>query len=215
MGIKMSYVLNSAYAESQKSIIRDSRSTPDDLKRSINALGEEIGRKLIVDHFLFEESITTPMNSNVRGFLPKIPLCAIITTRDDFAFLGKGISSTLQNSISGYMDFEGQRGVQALNANIRHMELPELKGQHVHTLIIAKAVLATGCTATHLAKVAINTYMPRQIIITSIFYSEHAVAELNHEIPNADILTVGVSDTLNEDGMLVPGIGNLDQRLRA
>lgn len=211
----MNHELNSVYAESQKSIIRDSRSTSDDLKKSITVLGEEIGKKLIEDHFLNKESITTPMKCNMDVFLPKIPLCAIITTRDDFSYLGKGISSKLQNSIIGYMDFEGQRGIQALNAKIRSVEFPQPKGQHVHTLIIAKAVLATGCTAIHLTKEAINKYMPRKILVASIFYSENAVIELSNEIPNIDILLVGESDTLDGEGMLVPGIGNLDQRLRA
>ena len=208
-------VIDSIYSESQKFIIRDSRSTSFDLKKNIKELGEEIGKKVIIDYFLVKEAITTPMSSQIEGFLPKIPLCAIITTKDDFLFLGAGISSTLQNSILGYMDFNGQRGVQALNADIRHMELPKPIGQNVHTLIIAKAVLATGCTAIHLTKKAMNTYMPRNIIIASIFYSEQALAELSHEIPNADIFVVGKPDILDENGMLVPGIGNLDERLRA
>jgi uracil phosphoribosyltransferase len=208
-------VINSAYSESLKSVIRDSRSEPAELKSSIRRLGEEIGKKVLVDYFLVKESITTPMDIQTEGFLPKIPFCAIVTTKDDFSFLGTGISLILQNSISGYMDFHGQRGIQALTADIRDMDLPKPKGQAVHTLIIAKAVLATGCTAIHMAKTAISTYMPRNVIIASIFYSESALAELKHEIPNADIILVGDSDMLDENGMLKPGIGNLDNRLKA
>lgn len=211
----MNIKLDSLYSESHKSVIRDSRSTPVELKESVRRLGEELGKKIIMDYFLVRESITTPMNSRLDGLLPKIPLCAVITTTDDFSFLGTGISSVLQNSISGYMDFNGQRGIQALNAEIRHMELPEPKGQSVHTLIIAKAVLATGCTAIHLAKKAMSEYMPRNIIIASVFYSQNALAELSYEIPNSDIIVVGEPDMLDDDGMLIPGIGNLDNRLRA
>jgi uracil phosphoribosyltransferase len=211
----MNIKLDSLYSESHKSVIRDSRSLPAELKESVRRLGEEIGKKVITDNFLVRESITTPMNSQLDGILPKIPLCVVITTKDDFSFLGTGISSILQNSISGYMDFNGQRGIQALNADIRHMELPEPKGQAVHTLIIAKAVLATGCTAIHLAKKAISKYMPRNIIIASVFYSQNALAELSYEIPNSDIIVVGEPDMLDDDGMLIPGIGNLDNRLRA
>ncbi len=113
------------------------------------------------------------------------------------------------------MDFNGQRGVQALNTQIRHMELPDTKGQSVHTLIVAKAVLATGCTAIHLAKKAMSKYMPRNVIIASAFYSQNAIAELNHELPNSDIIVIGEPDVLDDEGMLIPGIGNLDHRLRA
>jgi uracil phosphoribosyltransferase len=58
-------------------------------------------------------------------------------------------------------------------------------------------------------------YMPRNTIIASVFYSKQAVAELSQEIPNADIIVIGDPDALDENGMLVPGVGNLDVRLRA
>lgn len=207
--------LDSSYSESHKSVIRDSRSKQVELKESVRTLREELGKKIITDYFLVRESITTPMNIQLDDiWLPRVPLCAVITTKDDFSFLGIGLSSVLSNSISGYMDFNGQRGVQALNAEIRHMELPEPKGQSVNTLIIAKAVLATGCTAIHLTKKAMSKYMPRKIIITSVFYSQNALVELNYEIPNSDIIVVGDPDMLDDDGMLVPGIGNLDNRLQ-
>jgi len=49
------------------------------------------------------------------------------------------------------MDFGGLRGPEALTSQIRAIDLPEIKrGQFVETLIIAKSVLATGCTAIHL-----------------------------------------------------------------
>lgn len=153
------------------------------------------------------------MRIEVTRPIPIFPLCAIITTKDDFEYLGKGISSVINNSIKGYMDFEGIRGTKALNAEIQNMILPEIKGQNVDTLIIAKAVLATGFTAINLAKNAIAKYLPRKIIIASVFYSESGVRELMHNIPNADIFLVGEHDSLNGDGMLVPGVGDLDKRI--
>lgn len=206
--------IDSRFAEAQKSIVMDSSSSKAALRQSVWLLGQEMGKKVIEDYFLSKGTLQTPMNVQVERIVPTVPLCAIVTTRDDFEFLGKGISSVLYNSIAGYMDFEGRRGLQALNAQIQHVELLEPKGQHVHTLIVAKAILATGCTAIHLTRSAMSKYMPRQIIISSIFFSEHAVAELHHEIPNADIIVIGSPDSLDEDGMLVPGVGILDQRLK-
>lgn len=211
----MNSSINSRYTEGQKSIVMDSSSSSDNIKESITNLGMELGKKIIEDYFSIENSFETPMRKKVERIYPDIPLCAIITTKDDFSYLGKGLSETITNSISGYMDFNGVRGKQALNSEIRHMELPESKGQNVHTLIIAKAVLATGCTAINLTKKAMNKYMPRNVIIASVFYSAQAIDELNHEVPNADIIVIGDPDSLDSNGMLVPGVGNLDQRLSA
>lgn len=207
--------IGEGYAEAQKSIVMDACSSSEMLREAVKVLGCEIGRKVMEDYFLEKKSFETPMNRKVERLFPDVPLCAIMTTRDDFLYLRKGIQSVIRNSIVGYMDFEGRRGVQALNSEVRHMELPEPKGQSVHTLIVAKAVLATGCTALHLTKTAMTKYMPRNTIIASVFYSKQAVAELSQEIPNADIIVIGDPDALDENGMLVPGVGNLDVRLRA
>lgn len=205
--------IDNQYASSQKSIIMSSESESEQLRAAVYRLGEELGRKLVELYFLEPTEIRTPMKASVLRSLPKMPLCSIVTTRDDFEYLGKGIACVLDNSIMGYMDFEGQRGVQALNAEITHMELPQPIGQHVDTLVIGKAVLATGCTAIHLAKTALIKYLPRRIVISSLFYSEQGVSELIHELPNADLVLVGEPDNIDDNGMLVPGVGNLDKRL--
>lgn len=206
-------LITNQYAIAQKSIIMSSESGSEQLRIAVNRLGVELGKKLVELYFLQSEEISTPMKSKVLRSLPRVPLCSVITTRDDFEYLGKGMASVLENSILGYMDFEGQRGIQALNADIAHMELPEPIGQHVDTLVIGKAVLATGCTAIHLAKTALGKYLPKRIVISTLFYSEQGVAELTHEIPNADLILVGDPDSINDKGMLVPGVGNLDERL--
>ena len=46
------------------------------------------------------------------------------------------------------LEFDGKRGIEALKSTIRTASLPATKpGQNVKYLIIAKSVLATGCTA--------------------------------------------------------------------
>lgn len=67
----------------------------------------------------------------------------------------------------------------------------------------------------HLTKSAIKKCMPRDMVICSIFYTEEAIAELRRELPNVDIMVVGDLDQLNDEGMLIPGVGNLGLRLCA
>ncbi len=211
----MQELLKSDYTDSLKSVVMNSDSDQDTLQTAITELGEEIGKKIIENYFVSKKIFNTPMMVEVAGLYPTIPLCVIVTTKDDFAYLGKGISKKIKNSIAGHMDFKGRRGIQALDTKISHLELPELKGESVHTLIVGKAVLATGCTAMHLTKSAMKKCMPRNVVICSIFYTEEAIAELRRELPNVDIMVVGSPDQLNDDGMLVPGVGDLDLRLCA
>ncbi|HHP4539555.1 TPA: uracil phosphoribosyltransferase [Acinetobacter baumannii] len=207
--------LNTNFIRSQKTIIRSIDSGSDILKESINAAGEEIGKFILEQYFLEKDSVTTPMQEKVIDFMPKVPSCVIVTTKDDFEFFGKGIARYLPNSFIGYIDYEGRRGIQALNTDISTMMLPDTKGLPINTLIVSKAVLATGCTAIHLLKTAIKEYFPKNVLIVSLFHSLQGVAELEKEAPNADIIVVGDSDSIDEAGMLTPGVGNLDLRLKA
>lgn len=206
-------ILESDYCQSQKSIIRSESSSPELLKKSIFNLGEEFAKTITEKYDLKQKTIRTPMSHTIEALLPKYSRSVIITTKDDFESLGMGLNNKLENSLLGYMDFEGRRGAAALDSPIRNIDLPNSTDEPVVNLIIGKAVLATGCTAVSLTKESVIKYMPRRIIIASCFYSKRGVSELMHEIPNADLILVGEDDRINDDGMLEPGIGNLDHRL--
>ena len=195
--------------------MRSESSSPTSLNKAIINLGEEFAKVVIEKYDLAKKTIRTPMFHELEALVPIHSRSVIITTKDDFEFLGKGLSNKIDNSLLGFMDFEGRRGTTALNNPIRNIDLPHSSDEPVVNLIIGKAVLATGCTAISLTKESMRKYMPRRIIIASCFYSKRGVSELIHEIPNADLILVGEADKINDDGMLEPGIGNLDHRLHA
>ena len=113
-------------------------------------------------------------------------------------------------------DTPAEGGKDALSSPIRSMSLPEPRKEFpTDSVIIAKSVLATGCTAISLTRKAVEMYNPRNVIIASIFYSDIGIAEMLNEISTAQIFTFGKADSLDENGMLIPGVGNLDQRLNA
>lgn len=208
-------ILESDYCQSQKAIIRSESSSPESLKKAIFNIGEEFAKSIIEKYDLSLKTIRTPMSHTLETLLPVHARSVTITTKDDFESLGMGINNKIDNSLSGFMDFEGRRGVAALDSSVRNIDLPHSSDEPVVNLIIGKAVLATGCTAISLTKESMRKYMPRRIIIASCFYSKRGVSELIHEIPNADLILVGEADKINDDGMLEPGVGNLDQRLHA
>lgn len=206
------FYINSKFCESHKTVIRSNDSCKCKIQSSLTILGEEIGKAISENFFIDTKTITTPMDQQFSGYFQEHPLVSLITTIDDAPFLGAGLLKIFENSISGHMDFSGLRGPQALNAKIRNINLPDSKLGSVNTLIVAKSVLATGCTAISLTKAAIQKYMPRNVIIASIFYSMQGVTELRHSLANADIFLIGAPDKINTNGMLEPGVGNLDER---
>jgi uracil phosphoribosyltransferase len=206
--------INDKFSESYKSVIRNVTSSSEEIQGAIKILGTELGKFIFGQYFTKNKNIETPMGLSIDSLFPNQHKIAIMTTKDDFEYLGKGLESIFENTISGYMNFEGQRGLQALNSSVREMCLPEQGNEPINTLLIGKAVLATGCTAISLTKTALQKYMPRNLIICSIFYSRQGVKDIVTSLPNADIILVGEPDNIDTDGMLVPGIGNLDERIK-
>lgn len=204
------------YAEALITEIRDQETNSEVLKDRLYRLGEKVGQKISGDIFIQKKIIMTPMGCPYTGISLMQKRTVVVSTKDDYEYFAKGISSTLKEVIRGYMDFEGIRGKEALSHPVRSIVLPNLdKRNPVECLIIAKSVLATGCTAISLTKKAMELCNPRHVIIATVFYTEQGISDILSEIASAEIYAFGKPDDVNKDGMLTPGVGNLDLRLNA
>lgn len=104
------HLIDTQFSEAHKSIIRSKDSTVDEIRRSITVLGEELGKSIAQEYFIKPEQISTPMGFTIDVPFFNFSKTAIITTKDDFDLIGTGIKRILDNSIVGFMDFQGQRG---------------------------------------------------------------------------------------------------------
>lgn len=209
------YRIEDNYSKVLLTQIRNKYSGITELKDALFELGEVIGKEITVKKFIETDTVITPMNQIFNGLKLLEKSSAIVSTKDDFEFFANGIASIVKNAIRGYMDFGENRGQTALTTPVRAIVLPDLKvNNHIDTLIIAKSVLATGCTAISLTNKAVEKYKPKNVIVASIFYSLIGIQELYSEFPHVEIYLIGESDELDENGMLSPGIGNIDSRLK-
>ncbi|POY36443.1 hypothetical protein C3K47_11920 [Solitalea longa] len=203
------------YGSALLTTIRNCNTPKDELRQSLIKIGNLIGSEIVSEEFTYMDKINTPLQKDFLGFSFKKSNVVIVSTKDDYNFFLKGIAQCIKNPITGYMDFSGERGKATYTSPVRSLVLPETpRGQAIDAVIIAKSVLATGCTAVTLAKSAYQKLMPNKLIITTCFYSLSGIEELKNEIPNCKLYLIGNPDELDQDGMLVPGVGNLDQRLQ-
>ena len=207
--------IDDKYSLALTTLIRSKNTQIDDLKNALLQVGARIGSEIVADNMLIKSEVTTPMDQQFQGFSFSNCLNLLYSTKDDFNYFAKGIATAIPNVEQGYFDFQGKRGLDALTLPIRAVSHPPInKDTPIESVIIAKAVLATGCTAISLTKNIISKYYPKKIIIATAFYSIRGVQELTKEIPSIDwIYKIGKAELLNEKGMLVPGVGNLDERL--
>lgn len=209
--------LNNGYIQVLETRIRDINTKGEELKKSLLELGAIVGQEICADNMLSDVTVNTPMGNTYNGVkIDKSKEHVVISTKDEYEYFAEGIARQLNGCYRGYIGFIGTGKEDEFCAPIRTIDLPDIKtGKPVEYVIIAKSVLATGCTAISLAKKAIEKYMPNGIIIASAFYSERGVLELKKQLPHAKIYVCTDPDEINTDGMLLPGVGNLDLRLRA
>lgn len=210
------HILKDPYITALLTEIRDEQTSKETLRKRLSYIGRRIGELIIGDGLVLEKTVTTPLGLPYTGLCLSKTTTLIVSTRDDYHYYANGIASCFSKPYRGFMDFDRVRGPEALKCKRRAIEFPTVKpGEVVDTLIIAKSILATGCTAISLTHSAIARFLPKRVIIAAVFYSEDAIQEVLAEIPNVEnIYICGEPDLLNADGLLVPGVGNLDARIR-
>lgn len=210
-------VIDDKYSLLLQTLVRAETSSKEEIQKSLIELGEVLGKNIVGNYLIESNEILTPMQKTFNGYTFKLRAKNIVySTKDDFNFFAKGIANMLPNVEIGYMDFNGVRGEDALTQPIRGIKHPNIqKNANIDTVVIAKAVLATGCTAISLTRNILAKYQPNHLIIASAFYSERGIEELLNEFPKlAGVYLIGEKDNLDHNGMLIPGVGNLDERIQ-
>lgn len=207
------YELRSQRSLRDSGVVRDDDSSPKEIRDALASLARSVADE-ILERFGYDAAeVTTPLSEEITVARRRSGRTIVISTRADYEPFGRVIANELSPAWSGYMDFGSVRGRAALNAPIREISIPEKGEGSIDTVVVAKSVLATGCTAVSLARIAMEEYQPRQTLIATVFYSREGLLELAAEIPEADIFVVGDPDRLDSDGILHPGIGMLDERI--
>lgn len=204
-------IISNDYAIALRNQIRDADTDSNTLKHLLVTLGNGIGQKIIEKYFLEERIIVTPMGEKHSGYHISNKKIVVVSTKDDYKYFGNGVASVFQNVSRGFMDFAGVRGKDAFTCPLREINLPDKND--VDAVVIAKSVLATGCTAITLAKRSVEKYNPEYLFIASVFYSEEGVQDIEKKCRCSKVFVIGEPDQLRYDGMLVPGFGDLDKRL--
>ncbi len=207
-------IIETDYTKYLVSIVRDKKSKRRMLKKAMYSLGFETGKSIFSKFCVDMMELQTPMKQMFSGVVFNNSLSVIVSTRNDHMHFAKGCLEVLQNSLVGYMDFGNARGKEVFTSPLRAISLPEIpKNSAILNLIVLKSILATGCTAISLTRRSLEIYRPKNLIIASVFYSDEGLRDLIIEFPNANIILFDKADKLDKDGMLIPGVGNLDKRM--
>ena len=116
----------------------------------------------------------------------------------------QGVISASRDEAAG-MDEDG-----AFPISVEYVKLPDI--QPADTVIVADPMLATGSTLSTVLEHLLGETEPEQLLVLSAVSAPDGLDRIGREFPEADLVTVAVDDHLDEDGFIVPGLGDAGDR---
>jgi uracil phosphoribosyltransferase len=99
----------------------------------------------------------------------------------------------------------------AFPISVDYVKLPRITG--TDTVIVADPMLATGSTmCAVLDHVLSSGAEPERLLALSAVSAPDGLLRVDEEFPEAELLTVAIDDRLDEDGYIVPGLGDAGDR---
>jgi uracil phosphoribosyltransferase len=116
----------------------------------------------------------------------------------------QGVISAGRNEDAG-MDDDGQFPI-----DIDYEKLPEITSDD--TVIVADPMLATGSTMCAVLERVLDGADPAEVLVLAAVSAPAGVERVTDEFPEARLLTVAIDDHLNDEGFIIPGLGDAGDR---
>jgi uracil phosphoribosyltransferase len=116
----------------------------------------------------------------------------------------QGVISAGRDESAG-MDDEGQFPIA-----VDYVKLPDI--EPTDTVIVADPMLATGSTMCAVLDRVQEAGDPERLVALSAVSAPAGVVRVSEQFPEATLLTVSIDDELDDDGYIVPGLGDAGDR---
>jgi len=210
------FVVTHALAKHTLSDLRSVDTEQVEFRKGLVKLGRICGYE-IIDGMMETEfvSITTPLadttGERVRG-LDRVVVVNVLRAATPFvegllkAFprAKQGVVSASRDEAAG-MDDSGEFPI-----SMDYVKLPELRPED--TVIVADPMLATGSTMISVLEAVLDQGSPDRLFALSAVSAPPGLVNVGESVPEADLLTVSIDERLDEDGYIVPGLGDAGDR---
>ena len=209
-------VITHALAKHTLSELRSNDTDQVAFRNGLIELGRLCGFE-IIDGMMDTEyvSITTPLAETtgevVKG-LENVVIVNVLRAATPFveglveAFprARQGVISAGRDEQAG-MDEDGQFPI-----TVDYVKLPDIDEDD--TVIVADPMLATGSTIVAVLEEVLGVGRPERLVVLSAVSAPPGLDRIGEAFPSADILTVSIDERLDEDGYIVPGVGDAGDR---
>jgi len=211
------HVITHALAKDTLSRIRDVETEQVAFRKGLVKLGRICGYEIIdgrmeTEYVSIETPLEETMGERVKG-LEDVVIINILRAATPFVEgLLKAFPRARQGVISASRDEEAGQGEDgSFPISVDYVKMPEITADD--TVIVADPMLATGSTMVAvLDEILAGGPVPENLIVLSAVSAPPGLVRLNERFPDVDLLTVSIDDELDDDGFIVPGLGDAGDR---
>ncbi|EMA03819.1 uracil phosphoribosyltransferase [Haloarcula quadrata] len=210
-------VVTHALARDELTRIRNVETEQVAFRKGLVRLGRICGYEIIdgrmeTEYTEIQTPLTTTMGERVKG-LDDVVIVNVLRAATPFVEgLLKAFPRARQGVISASRDEEaGMNDDGEFPISVEYVKLPEITEDD--TVIIADPMLATGSTmATVLDYITSEKTEPENLLVLAAVSAPEGIVRVSEAQPDADIISVAIDDELDEDGFIVPGLGDAGDR---
>ncbi|MDS0282512.1 uracil phosphoribosyltransferase [Haloarcula onubensis] len=211
------WLVTHALAKDELSRLRERDTEQVAFRKGLVKLGRICGYEIIdgrmeTEYVEIETPLTTTMGERVTG-LDDVVIVNVLRAATPFvegllkAFprARQGVISASRDESAG-MDDDGEFPI-----SVDYVKLPDIAPDD--TVIVADPMLATGSTMSAvLSHITEQGADPDDLVVLSAVAAPPGIVRVSESFPEVDLLTVAIDDELNEEGFIVPGLGDAGDR---
>jgi uracil phosphoribosyltransferase len=211
------YLVTHALAKDTLSELRSVDTEQVAFRKGLVKLGRICGYEIIdgrmeTEYVQIETPMAETMGERVKG-LEDVVIVNVLRAATPFVEgLLKAFPRARQGVISASRDEEAGRNDDGeFPISVDYVKLPDITPED--TVIVADPMLATGSTMGRvLEHVLASAPEPEHLIALSAVSAPEGLVRVSEQCPSADLLTVAIDDELDENGFIVPGLGDAGDR---
>ena len=211
------YLITHALAKDTLSRLRDVETEQVAFRKGLVKLGRICGYEIIdgameTEYVPVETPLEETTGERVKG-LDDVVIVNVLRAATPFVEgLLKAFPRAKQGVISAGRDEEaGMNADGEFPITIDYVKLPEIREED--TVIVADPMLATGSTiCAVLDHIVDEATAYENLFVLSAVSAPDGLVRVGEAFPDADLLTVAIDDHLNEEGFIVPGLGDAGDR---
>jgi uracil phosphoribosyltransferase len=211
------HLVTHALAKDTLSKIRDVDTEQVAFRKGLVKLGRICGYEIIdgamdTEYVALKTPLAETTGERVRG-LDNVVIINVLRAATPFVEgLLKAFPRAKQGVISaGRDEAAGMNEAGEFPITVDYVKLPEIGSDD--TVIVADPMLATGSTmCAVLGHVLEEATGFENLFVLSAVSAPDGLLRVSEAVPEADLLTVAIDDHLDDDGFIVPGLGDAGDR---